>query len=281
MRVFISADMEGATGVCHRDHLVPGGQDYDRARRWLTGDINAAVEGALAAGADDVVVADGHGTMRNVVLEELHEAARLVSGPAQARNRPLGQLAGVESEPFDAAMFVAYHSRAGTPGGLLSHTWVGALVHEIRLHGRAAGEALLNAALLGHYGVPVVFASGADDFCREVRADLGEDLEVAEVKRILGPSAVVTLTPKRAQDRIRKSAESGLRKGREPLRVQTPVVIDLEYQRTDQRERGLELGGEPIDSRAIRYVADTMDSAVRQVWRALAHTLREESSFLK
>jgi D-amino peptidase len=154
-------------------------------------------------------------------------------------------------------------------------------VHEIRLHGRPAGEALLNAALLGHFGVPVVFASGADDLCREARADLGEDLEVAEVKTILGPSAVITLTPARAQERIRTGAERGVRRGREPLRVQTPVVIDLEYQRTDQCERGLELGGEPIDSRTIRYVAETMDLAVRQVWRALAHTLREESSFLK
>ncbi|MHC4222837.1 MAG: M55 family metallopeptidase, partial [Planctomycetota bacterium] len=210
MRIFLSVDMEGATGVCHRDHLIPGGQDYERARSWLTGDVNAAVEGALEAGATDVVVADGHGTMRNILLDELHDSARLVTGPAQVRNRPLGQLSGIEVGSYDAAMFIGYHSRAGTPGGLLSHTWVGALVHEIRLNGRAAGEALLNAALLGHYRVPVVFASGADDFCREVLADLGEDLEVVETKKILGPSAVITRTPAKARSLIRAGAARGL-----------------------------------------------------------------------
>ncbi|MHC4223616.1 MAG: M55 family metallopeptidase, partial [Planctomycetota bacterium] len=263
------------------DHLVPGGQDYERARGWLTGDVNAAVEGAVAAGASDVVVADGHGTMRNIVLDDLHEAARLLAGPAQARNRPLGQLGALEGARYDAAMLIGYHSRAGTPGGLLSHTWVGALVHEIRLNGQPAGEALLNAALLGHYFIPVVFASGADDFCREVRADLGDDLEVVEVKQTLGPSAVVTLPPKRTAALIRAGAERGLGAKREPLRVDLPVTIDLEYHRTDMRERGLEFGGEPLGPRGIRFSGDDLIDVSKRVWRALAHTLREESSFLK
>jgi len=281
MRVFVSVDMEGATGVCHRDHLVPGGQDYERARGWLTGDVNAAVEGSVAAGATDVVVADGHGTMRNIVLDDLHEAARLLAGPAQARNRPLGQLAALEGTRYDAAMLIGYHSRAGTPGGLLSHTWVGALVHEIRLNGQPAGEALLNAALLGHYKIPVVFASGADDFCREVRADLGDDLEVVEVKQTLGPSAVVTLSPKRTAALIRAGAERGLGAERKPLRIDLPVAIDLEYHRTDMRERGLEFGGEPLGARGIRFSGGDLIDVQKRVWRALAHTLREESSFLK
>jgi D-amino peptidase len=281
MRVFLSADMEGAPGVCHRDHLVPGGQDYERARLWLTGDVNAAVEGAFAAGATDVVVADGHATMRNVLLDQLHEGARLVTGPAQARNRPLGQLAGIEEGRYDAALLVGYHSRAGTPGGLLAHTWVGSLVHGIRLNGRPAGEALLNAAVLGHYGVPVAFASGADDFCREVREDLGPDLEVAEVKRALGPSAVVTLTPARAQRLIREGAERGLRARRKPLEVAKPVAIEVEFQRGDARDRALELGGEPQGECVLGFRgADPVD-AVRQVWRALAHALREDAAFLK
>jgi len=281
MRVFISADMEGATGVCHRDHLLAGGQDYESARAWLTGDVNAAVEGAIAAGATDVVVADGHATMRNVLLDRLHEKARLVAGPAQARNRPLGQVSGIEDGRYDAAMLVGYHSRAGTPGGLLSHTWVGAVVHEIRLNGRPAGEALLNAAIFGHYDVPVVFACGADDFCREVKQDLGADLETAEVKRTLGPSAVVTLTPARAQELIREGAERGLRAGREPLRIDTPVAIELEVHRGDLRERALELGGEPFGDRGIRFTGPDCVDAVKQVWRALAHTLREDAAFLK
>ncbi|MHC4958047.1 MAG: M55 family metallopeptidase [Planctomycetota bacterium] len=280
MRVFISVDMEGATGVCHRDHLLPGGQDYERARGWLTGDVNAAVEGALAGGATEVTVADGHGTMRNLILEDLHEAVRLVTGPAQARNRPLGQVTGIE-EGYDKAMLVGHHSRAGTPGGLLAHTWVGMLVHEIRLNGRPAGEALLNAAIFSHYGVPVVLATGADDFCREVQADLGADLEVVETKRCLGPSAVITRTPKYTARTIREAAQRAMASKRAPLEVATPVVMELEYHRTDQRERGLELGGEPSGPRGIRFEGADPVEAAKKTWAALAHTLREDSAFLK
>jgi len=281
MRIFLSVDMEGATGVCHRDHLMAGGQDYERARGWLTGDVNAAIEGALAGGATEVVVADGHGTMRNLLLDDLHEAARLVTGPAQAANRPLGQVTGIEEGEYHGAMLIGYHTRAGTPGGLLSHTWVGALVHEIRLDGRPAGEALLNAAIFGHYQVPVLLATGADDFIREVHTDLGEDLVTVEVKRALGPSAVITSTPRRAQAMIRAAAEAAMATGRKPYRATTPVVIELEYHRTDMRARGLELGGEPIGTRSIRFEEDDVPATVARVWAALAHTLREEASFLK
>jgi D-amino peptidase len=281
MRVFISVDMEGATGVCHRDHLLPGGQDYEAARRWLTGDVNAAVEGALAAGAEDVLVADGHGTMRNVLLDALHPEARLLAGPAQARNRPLCQLGALDEGPFDAAFFVGYHARAGTAGGLLAHTWVGMLVHEIRLDGKPASEAWLNAAVLGQHGIPLVFACGADDFCREARADFGPDLELVEVKRALGPTAIVTLSPSKAQALIRAGAERGVRRGGTPLRFDGPVTIDLEVHRDDMRERGLEVGGEAVGRLGLRFRGPDPESAARQTWRALAHMLREDASFLK
>jgi len=281
MRIYISVDMEGATGVCHRDHLVPGGQDYEKARHWLTGDVNAAVEGALAAGASDVVVADGHGTMRNILLDELHADARLLTGPAQARNRPLGQLAALESGPFDAAFLIGYHSRAGTAGGLLSHTWVGALVNEIRLNGRPAGEAQLNAAILGSHDIPVVLASGSDDFCREARADFDQELELVEVKQTLGPSAILTLAPKKSQALIRAAAQRSLPSRREPWRTSQPVTFELDLHRDDMRERALELAGEPVGRLGVRFVEDNLITAVKLVWRALAHCMREEGSFLK
>lgn len=283
MRVFLSVDMEGVAGVCHRDHLVPGGQDYERARRWLTGEVNAAVTGAVEAGAGEVVVADGHGTMRNLLLEDLHEAARIVTGPAQARNRPLGQLAGIAEGRYDAALLLGYHSRAGTPGGLLSHTWVGMLVHEIRLNGRPAGEALLNAAIFGHFGVPVVFASGADDFCREVREELGADLAVVETKRTLGPTACLSLSPARSQRLIREGVARalGARGGRTPLTIDPPVLLDLEFHRADARDRARELGGESQGARGIRYSAATVPAAVTALWRGLEEAMREDGAFLK
>ena len=281
MRVFLSADMEGITGVCHRDHLLAGNPDYERARRWLTSDVNAAVQGAVDGGATEIVVADGHATMRNVLLDELHPQAQLLCGPAHTRNRQLVQLAGLEPGRFDCGMLVGYHSRAGTPGGLLAHTWVGAAVHEIRLQGKPAGEALLNAAILGHYGIPVVFATGADDFEREVKADLGDDLEVAVVKRTLGPSGVISLSLAAATERIRAGAARAMTAQREALQVPSPVRIELDFHRREQRDQGAQLAGTKVDERTLRFEASTVVEAVEQLWRALTHALREEGFFLK
>ena len=281
MRVFISADMEGATGVCHRDHLMAGGNDYERARKWLTSDINAAIEGALSGGASEIVVADGHATMRNVLLDELHDKAQLLCGPASVRNRPLAQLAALEPNRFDRAMLIGYHTRAGTPGGLLAHTWVGALVHEIRLNGTPAGEARLNAALLGEYGIPVVFASGADDFVREVKADLGEDLATATVKRVIGPSAILSLSLADAGWRIRDGAERSMHASRAPLRLEGDVRVAIDFHRREMCEQASETGGEQTGERTLEFEAPGISAAIEQVWRALTNSLRSEAAFLQ
>lgn len=281
MRVFISADMEGATGVCHRDHLLAGGQDYERARHWLTSDVNAAVTGALSGGAREVVVADGHATMRNILLDELHPKAQLLCGPANVRNRPLAQLGALEPGRFDRAMLVGYHARAGTPGGLLAHTWVGALIHEIRLDGTPAGEARLNAALLGEFGIPVVAATGADDFVREVKADLGDDLPTAAVKRTLGPSAVVSLSLAEAAWHIQDAAERGMRAAREPYRAASPVRMEIEFHRREMCEQAAETGGERSGERTLVFEAASMSAAVERVWRAMTNALRTENPMLQ
>ena len=284
MKVFIAVDMEGATGVAHREHLLPGGNDYEKARRWLTGDVNAAVEGAVAAGATDVLVNDGHGNMRNVLIDDLHDAARLVVGPAQARNKPLVQVTGIEEGGFEAAMFVGFHSRAGTPGGLLSHTWVGMLVHEIRLQGKPAGETLLDAAIIGHFGVPLVLVTGADDVVREARADLGADLPAVEVKRALGPSACASRTPRRAQSLIRAAAEKAVREraSRKPWKTTSPIRMEVEFHRREMALRALDTGlGKPSGDCSVLYEAPDVPTAAAHVWRGLEEALREDGSFLK
>lgn len=286
MKVFIAVDMEGATGVAHREHLLPGGNDYERARRWLTGDVNAAVEGAVAAGATEVFVNDGHGNMRNILLDELHEAARLVVGPAQARNKPLVQVTGIEEGGYEACFLVGFHSRAGTKGGLLSHTWVGMLVHEIRLQGKPAGESLLDAAIVGHYGTPVVLVTGADDVIREAKADLGAGLMAVEVKKALGPSACASLTPKRAQALIRAAAEKAVRERakRKPWTTTAPVTMEVEFHRRDMATRALDngLGAlHPKNDRCVVYKGPDVPTVSAQVWRGLEEAMREDGSFLK
>lgn len=285
MKVFLAADMEGITGVAHRQHLMHGGEDYERARVWFTDDVNAAVEGAVAAGADEVWVNDGHATMRNLLIDRLHEAARLVVGPAQSANKPLIQVTGIERDTFAACLLVGFHSRAGTPGGLLAHTWVGGLVHEIRLDGRPAGEILLDAAIVGHYGVPVVLVTGADDACREARADLGSGLHVVEVKQTLGPTACASLVPKRTGPLIRAAAERAVRDRASfvPFRAASPTVLDVEFHRREMAERAAEAGAAErgADDRSLRYVAQDMPTAVQRLWRGFEMALRQDASFLQ
>jgi len=140
VRVYISVDMEGITGVAVGKHVTPGEKEYDRFRRLMTQDANAAIEGALAAGATEVVVSDGHGPMTNLLIEELHPAARLLSGS----NKLLGQMEAID-RGFDVAFFVGYHQREGGGDGVMNHTYLGRFVYEIRLNGEPVDEPYLNS----------------------------------------------------------------------------------------------------------------------------------------
>ena len=168
-------------------------------------------------------------------------------------------MTGIDDGDFAACLFVGFHTRAGTPGGLLCHTWVGALVHEIRLQGQPAGETLLDAAIAGHYGTPVVLVTGGDDVCREARADLGDDLETVAVKRVLGTSACASLTPaaRAARDPRGRRARRGARaRSAAPWTTTPPVVMEVEFHRREMREKALRANvGESSGERAVRYEA--------------------------
>jgi D-amino peptidase len=158
------------------------------------------------------------------------------------------------------------------------------IVHEIRLQGRPAGETLLDAAFVGHYGTPVVVVVGADDVCREARADLGDDLRTVEVKRALGPSACASLTPKRSQALIRTAAEKAVRERarRRPFTTTPPVVLEVEFHRREMATRALDTGlGTLVGDRCVRYTGPDVPSASADLWRGLEEALREDGSFLK
>ena len=155
MKVFISADIEGVACVVSVEDGKLQGVEYERAREWMTGEVNAAVEGAFESGATEVVVADSHGHMRNIMAEKLHEDALLVRGSP----RPGTMMEGLD-ESFDAAFLIGYHAMAGTPKGVLAHTYLGSGIYAIRLNGITVGEPGFNTALAGHYNVPVALVSG-------------------------------------------------------------------------------------------------------------------------
>src|SRR3981081_3302397 len=145
MRVYISVDMEGIAGVVHESQTDPTPPAFAPSRGLMTAEANAAVEGSLAAGATTVLVNDSHWFMRNLLAEELHQAAELVSGDPKPRSmmQEIDQRGG-----FDAALLIGYHARAGTRNAILDHTYADR-IHEVRLNAKAVGELGLNAALAG------------------------------------------------------------------------------------------------------------------------------------
>lgn len=285
MRLFICADMEGATGVVHRaDIMEDGGAHYQAGCRLLTGDINAAIEGAIAAGVRDIVVSEGHAHMRNVLIEKLHPAARLVRGPATWENKPLCQIQSLD-ETFDLAFFLGFHSRAGTPRGLLCHTWAGAIVHEITLQGRPVGETAINAAICGCYGVPVAMVVGGDDVCQEAMADLGE-VEVVAVKKALGWNIAECWGPGATGPRIREAAERAVQRAKAghfaPFRVGSPVIAELETHRREMIDKmALVPGIERIGPRRIRATQADAQSALSTLWRCVTEAFKEPADWLR
>ncbi|MEW2283436.1 M55 family metallopeptidase [Streptomyces sp. NPDC047841] len=162
MRIYMSVDMEGITGLVDADDVQPGGRDYERGRTMMAEDVNAAVRGALAAGATGILVNDAHGPMRNLLPGALHPAARLVRG----KPKQLGMLEGLTGE-YDAALCVGYHSRAGALG-VLSHSFMGHEIEDMWLDGRPVGEIGLAHATAAALGVPIVALTGDDAACAEM-----------------------------------------------------------------------------------------------------------------
>ncbi|MCX6649505.1 MAG: M55 family metallopeptidase [Candidatus Bathyarchaeota archaeon] len=160
-RVFISIDMEGISSIVDWTHVDRDHAEYGYYRKMMAGDLNAAIEGALAAGAKEIVVSDAHGGMRNLQPEDVNEAAYLIRGSP----KPDSMMEGIDDGHYDAVLFVGYHSMVGTENGILAHTIAGSTVDGVIINGRETGEFGMNAALAGWHGVPSVFLAGDAAAC--------------------------------------------------------------------------------------------------------------------
>jgi D-amino peptidase len=229
MKVFISVDMEGVTGLTDPEDVLPEGADYARGRVFMTSDANAAVQGAFDAGADEVVVNDSHWTARNILQEDLDPRARLIKG----FHRPMCMVQGLDAT-FDAAVFVGYHSCAGTEGGVLNHTLLGKEIQNLLLDGEPIGETRLNALMAGHFGVPVAFVAGDHAVCEEARTVLGADLPVFAVKDGIDMFVASCLHPQVTHDGIRQEVARALGEisSRAPYRMEAPYRFGLEWNST-------------------------------------------------
>ena len=181
-KVFISVDMEGISGISGADQLSSAGAEYNRSRKLMADDTNAAIRGARAGGATEIVVNDSHGSMRNLRLEDLEGGVRLISHSFKRS----GMMEGLD-ESFDAAIFVGYHAQAGSPDGLFAHTGSG-VVADVRVNGRSLGEGGLNTLVAGWYGVPVVMVTGDDVAVKQVTA-VAEGARGVVVKRAINSRA--------------------------------------------------------------------------------------------
>jgi len=220
MKVFISMDMEGVAGIVDWNQVSPKHSEYAIGRELMTGEAAAAVEGALEAGAREIVVGDSHASMFNLLAEKMPTQARLVQG----RCKPLSMMQGIDRS-FDACAFVGYHAMRGTAGGVLSHTYSG-VIYEAWLNRVLVGEPGMNATLAASFGVPLMFLSGDEAVCREVRGLL-PGIETVAVKKGFGIKAASSIHPQKAREAIRAGIRKALSgkgkaKGKGPRRGKLP-----------------------------------------------------------
>ncbi|CAM8766077.1 hypothetical protein NCM_01305 [Burkholderia pseudomallei] len=208
MKVLISTDIEGVAGVVSVEQTRAGNPEYERARRWMTAEANAAVEGAFAGGATRVWVNDSHGGFRNLLPDGIDARARVVLG----KPRPLGMMAGLEAGP-DLVFMIGYHAKAQTRG-LLAHTINSSAFARVVLDGRDVGEAGLYGALAHEYGAHVALLSGDDVFVDETRP-LFPAAQFVTVKEAAGFASGASMTPAAACGVIGVAARQAVEQARE------------------------------------------------------------------
>src|SRR5215472_10905265 len=205
MKILISADMEGATGVTWPADVEPGTEQWQRCRRMFTSDVNAAVAGCYAGGATAVLINEAHATMRNLLLEELDPRAVMLTG----RHKDLSMVEGIQHGDVDGVAFVGYHAAAGAEG-VLAHTYLANSITEIRINGQRASEGLLNSYVAAEYGVPIVLVTGDDRACADA-AGYGPGVPAVAVKDCVSRYSAVCRPPEVTAAAIRAGAAEGMR----------------------------------------------------------------------
>lgn len=260
LKIYISADMEGVVGAVTGDQLGPGGFEYSRFRTFMTNEVNSAIKAAKNAGASEILVSDSHGNGENLLIENLPSDIQLV----RSWPRPLGMMQGID-ESFDAAIFIGYHSSTTNTRGVRAHTFSSANLTAVRLNGIPMPEAGVNAAIAGHFGVPVVMISGDDAIVEEAQNILGP-LEGAIVKESYGFHSAKTIMPEKSYQLIEEKVSTALShlETFEPYQLELPVNVEVSFKNylpaellsyLDQIER--------IDAHTIRFIGKDLPTVSR------------------
>ena len=250
LKIFISADMEGVVGAVTSEQLAPGGFEYQRFRGFMTAEVNAAIDAARAAGATQFVVADAHGNGQNLLIERLPDDVTVVrSWPREFR-----MMGGID-DSFDGVVFLGYHASTANMQGVRAHTFSSANITSLKLNGIEMSEGSMNAAIAGHFGVPVIMVSGDDVAVAENQALIG-DIEGAIVKWAMGFHSAESLTPEAAYNVIRARTAAAINRigDFEPYVLDTPIVMELSLKHYQPVELlGYLPNVERINSHTIRY----------------------------
>ncbi len=265
MKIYISVDMEGISGINCPDYVLKNSYLYQTGQRLMTADVNAAVAGAFDAGADEVIVADMHGASGNILVESLDPRALFLAGtPHQPRFPFL-------DETVDGVFLVGYHAMAGTLQGNLEHTMSSMSWFKYLVNGVPFGEVEIDAAIAGECGVPVVMVSGDDKLCEESRRMLG-NIEAAMVKQGLGRQSALCLSPEYGRKRVYESAKKAVERLKNGekfklFRVDSPVSVQTSYKMVPDADRANVFGTKRIDGYTVEETHDRMADFYGGIWK--------------
>jgi len=251
MKIYVHTDLEGVSGIDRGEMVSRDSEDYDLCRELLMGDLNAAIDGAFAGGASEVVVLDSHGGGGNFILDKLDPRA-------QNDKRPNRRWWGIMDETFDATYFIGAHAMAGTMNGFLDHTQSSLSWFNYSINGRRMGELAQWALVAGKWGVPLVMASGDEAACFEAH-QFFHPCKTAAVKRGIGRQRAEALPLDQARRRIWQAAHDAIPiiKDARPFCPLKPMEIILEFMRSDYADNAMRGGkAERVDARTVRWVTD-------------------------
>jgi D-amino peptidase len=260
MKIYISADIEGVSGVVNSTQTGPQGYDYHRARKLMTDEVNASVKGAKLAGATNILVNDAHGPMTNLLIEELDEAVVLISG----NKKLLGMMEGID-DTYDAVLLIGYHARHNT-SGVLAHSHHGGVVSEVKVNGKTVGEFEFNTLVAGQYNVPVVFVSGDDILSQQVK-NFHTEIETLIVKYAHSRYTAACIQPKKVhrlmEENVHKTLTEKL-KSIAPRKIEGNVELEVAFLNSGMAEATLFIPGVLlIEPNRVKYMAKDVIEAYK------------------
>lgn len=253
MKIYISADMEGISGVVSSKQVAPGNKDYERARKMMTEEVNTMVDALYFRGANKVIVNDSHGSMDNILIENFDERAELISGSP----KPLSMMEGIDKS-FDFCVFLGYHGRAGKKAAVMDHLYSSSSVFEARINGKAVSEAGLNGRLAGYFGVPVAMVTGDQNTILCSKQELHDHIGI-QVKEAIGRNSAKLISFPKVVERIKEGVEEFFNKKEElrPTVEKEKINLEVEFNKTTMAEMACLIPGtEFVDGRTLSYKSD-------------------------